>query len=168
VPLSSQAIDGVFGRLAIRYGSAWFAKWDGIPIEMVKADWSEQLERLGVAAITHGLLNLPEYPPSVTEFKAICFSKPEPQQSLPPPKRGPLPPEVAQKIKPLVDAWRTRKPLQWAYDLQERERLGDDLSITQRAAWRAVLQQQMDTTIVGAFSQIPEHLHPPGGLRAEP
>lgn len=167
MPLSSQTVDGIFGRMAIRYGSSWFAKWDGIPIDMVKADWSEQLERLGVAAVTHGLMNLPEYPPTVTEFKAICFSKPEPQEALPPPSRGPIPPAVAQKLRPLIEGWRAVKPRAWAYSLQEREKSGDSLSVTQKASWRIALQTAPLTGLM-EFKPIAPECLPPGGLRAEP
>lgn len=166
--LSASLVEQVFARMLVRYGSAWRAKWQGVEPEAVKADWAEQLGGFGLAALTHGLANLPDdFPPSVTQFKALCLSRPN-VVALPPLKRGPLPPEVAAKIAPLVQAWKSRKPLQWAYDLQERERRGDSLSVTQRAAWRVTLQRRSDETIVGAFVPIPERLHPPGGLRPEP
>jgi hypothetical protein len=70
-------LDPLFGKLAIRYGDAWFRKWDGIPMTAVRADWAEVLDGLGAAAIGYGLSNLPaEFPPTAAAFKALCNGGP--------------------------------------------------------------------------------------------
>lgn len=160
--LLESLVETIFARMAIRYGAAWIAKWKGVPKDAVKADWAHELGGLGTVAITHGLMHLPdEFPPSVGEFKRLCLGRSEPERPrLPAPK--PDPARLAALLRQVHDGWQRRKPLQWAYDLQEREKAGDNLSVTQQAAWRMALQQGMDESIVGAFSPIPVELWPPG------
>lgn len=159
-PLSSEMVDGLFTRLAVRYGSAWFAKWDGVPMEVVKADWASELAGLGMAALTHGLMNIPEdFPPTASQFKRLCLNRPEPTPpQLPAPKADPG--RVAKVMTELRNKLAKRKPLAWAYEMQERERKGERLSASQQLAWRTALAEQADASIGGWFTPIPVECWP--------
>jgi hypothetical protein len=75
--LHSELLDRLFGKLAVRYGDAWFRKWDGIPMLAVRADWAEVLDGLGEASIAYGLQYLPvDFPPTASAFRELCNSRP--------------------------------------------------------------------------------------------
>lgn len=159
-PLSSEMVDGLFTRLAVRYGATWFAKWDGVPMDVVKADWASELAGLGMAALTHGLMTIPEeFPPTASQFKRLCLNRPEPvPPALPAPKADPK--RVAKLLSEMRAKQTSRKPLQWAYDLQERERRGESLSASQQLAWRTALAEHVDQSIGGWFTPIPSEQWP--------
>ncbi len=165
---SSAAIDAIFGRMAVRYGSAWFAKWDGVPIETVKADWARELGGFSREAIVYALGYLPaDFPPSVTQFRDTCARAPERMQK-----------RIAQAIdregkaridgelRRIAESISRRSPLAWAYELQEREAAGEVLNETQRKAWRDAMTASPINTVSGEFTPIPDHCLPPA-MRAE-
>jgi len=138
--LSPELLDGLFTKCAVRYGSAWFAKWDGVPMEVVKADWAEHLGAMGIASITHGLMNLPDFPPTASEFKRVALQRAEPMlPQLPAPKANP------EKVKEVLSGLRIGTAgdgLQWARLMREREHRGDKLTAAQRQMWRAALREK--------------------------
>lgn len=76
---SARWVDRLHERLAVRYGAAWLRMWDGVPIEAVKADWQNELADVferNPHAIAHALDHLPEFPPNVEKFKALCIGAP--------------------------------------------------------------------------------------------
>lgn len=87
-----KAIDRLFDRLGLTYGSAWSRKWDGMPINEVKSLWAHELAYYAnhLDAVAWALENLPENCPNVVEFKNICRKAPEPEKPrLPEPKANP-------------------------------------------------------------------------------
>ena len=88
MPLPSRYVDEIHARLAVRYGSAWLAKWQGVDMAAIKADWAAVLDGMQPASISKALDSLPpEFPPTATAFRALGViaeeHKPAPQ--LPPP-----------------------------------------------------------------------------------
>ncbi len=78
-------VDRLHERLAVRYGSAWLRMWDGVPVEAVKADWQRELAEIfarNPKAIAHALDHLPEFPPNVEKFKALCIGAPQQFKAL--------------------------------------------------------------------------------------
>ena len=74
-------IDSLFARLAVRYGSAWSAKWEGLDMAAVRADWADELAGYAKRpeAIKHALGHLPpDRPPNVSQFLLLCRNSPEP------------------------------------------------------------------------------------------
>lgn len=75
--LTDEEVRTLFRRLRIAYGSAFSAKWQGIPMEEVMRDWAL---RLGVysgdaEALGYGLEHLPhDFPPTAMAFAALCES----------------------------------------------------------------------------------------------
>jgi len=58
-------------------------------------------------------------------------------------------------------AQRTRHHKQWAYDLRDREKRGEELSEVQRAAWRGALTYGGAEPMVGHFKPIDPAKLPP-------
>lgn len=70
--MSLRFVREIHSRLAARYGSAWRAKWDGVPMTAVEADWAEQLDGMRPEAIRAALENVPDdFPPTCTAFRKL-------------------------------------------------------------------------------------------------
>lgn len=140
-PLPPAWIESLFARLMTRYGSAWMRMWEGIDPAAVKADWSEELAGFQnrPKALKYALEYLPDRPPNVQQFKAICARAPEPTPpALPPPVTSP---EVVAAALERMRA--TPPPSHWALRLRAREvSLEERLTSYQRRAWREALGEQ--------------------------
>ena len=81
--MPSSWVDKIFQKLTLTYGRDFLGRWEGIPLEEVKADWAHELDGYEKAphAIHHALTNLPIRAPTVLEFRALCQKAPT--QSLP-------------------------------------------------------------------------------------
>lgn len=137
-------VDRIFARMLVRYGSEWIRRWEGVPEEAVKADWAEQLDGMerSPARIKYALDNLPDRPPTVTEFRAACnrFHADE-LQKLP----APVPDrETVERFRAATADIGKHKadPFAWARNLREIEQSGHGrLTLAQRDMWRAVLNE---------------------------
>ena len=162
MPLHSRTIDEIFGRLLVRYGAAWIRMWEGLDMKPVKADWATQLERFSVADINYALDRLPEkYPPNVAEFRALCRAAPAPQvKRLPPPAfRADKAREFVENIKGVFKPKDDR--FAWAKALRAREEAGEHLTEQVRKDWRAALERQLHTVVLGEFVPIDPTCLPP-------
>ena len=86
--LSLRYVKEIHSRLAVRYGNTWRAKWDGLPMEAVEADWSAQLDGMQPENIRKALASLPaEFPPTASAFRALGVISEEhkPAPALPAP-----------------------------------------------------------------------------------
>lgn len=107
--LPSGWVDSLFARLAVRYGSAWSAKWEGLDMAAVRADWADELA--GYAnrpeAIKHALGHLPpDRPPNVSQFLLLCRHAPETMPAL---LNAPAPTdEEKAKVRSLLQQARER------------------------------------------------------------
>lgn len=71
-------VDRLFTKLVLVYGNDFLRRWDGLEIADVKADWAHELSayQQSPGAIRYALENLPQKPPNVLEFRAICQRAP--------------------------------------------------------------------------------------------
>ena len=70
--MSLRYVKEIHSRLSVRYGSLWRAKWDGVPMEAIEADWVEQLDGMQPESIKKALASLPpDYPPTAPTFRAL-------------------------------------------------------------------------------------------------
>jgi hypothetical protein len=79
-------VDRIFDKMNLTYGHQFLARWDGITVEKVKADWAHELRgfQQNPSAITYGLQHLPPgKPPTVLEFRVICNSPQAPRPDPP-------------------------------------------------------------------------------------
>lgn len=73
--LTHEEVQTIFMRLRIAYGSAFTAKWQGIPMEAVMRDWALRLGAYSGDAevLGYGLEHLPpDFPPTAMAFAAVC------------------------------------------------------------------------------------------------
>ena len=165
MPLSQSAVERIFARMLARYGSAWSAKWQGVDVDAVKADWAMELEGVTYDQIIYGLSYLPaDWPPTVTWFREQCLRMPEPEVKRLPEPAQPIPENVMAHLKRLADMHeetRKRDPRAWAYRLQEREKSGERLTKFQRDAWREALTT-VELPTAGTFFVIDEDKLPLG------
>ena len=140
----------IFARLSVRYGRAFLARWDGLAMELVHADWAEQLAGLDRRshAIAYALAHLPiDKPPTVGEFKALCNACPDaPMPALPAPAADParVAAAMAQCRGPRGATLGSRK---WAERLRDRELAGDHLPMFSQRAWRVALRVMPDDSL---------------------
>lgn len=82
-------VEKIFKKLTLVYGRDFMSRWEGQEVNDVIDDWAEELAGLKnwPESITYALQNLPSgKPPTVLEFRAICFRAPKPErQALPEP-----------------------------------------------------------------------------------
>lgn len=156
-------VDALFGRLAVRYGTAWTRMWEGIDAAAVRADWAAELAGFGGSpeAIKYALEHLPpDRPPNAAQFRALCINRPEPMPKALPAPRGEIPPAVAEKLAAIGKG--QARPHAWAYELQEREKAGQQLTEAQRIAWRKAIAEVPLESVMMEFRPVDPECLPPG------
>jgi hypothetical protein len=138
--MSSRAefIDTLFDRLTLRYGHAFLARWNGLALEAVKADWACELASYAErpAAIGHALALLdPAQPPTAAQFRDLCASAPAPAfRASPEPKQHQRAAEVRRKcLRPVAP--RIGRDVAWATEILQR---ADASSYSRRLALEAL------------------------------
>lgn len=135
-------VQAIFAKMVIRYGALWTGRFAGADEMLLLRDWGIGLAGYRKEAIIWALDYLPDdAPPLLGQFKSLCGRAPEPkQQAIEAPMADPV--RVATELDRMRSAQAERSPLQWAYDLQDRERRGERLTMGQRAAWRDALASE--------------------------
>lgn len=90
--LSTRVVDRLYERLMLTYGSQWMALWQGADLNEVKSLWASELSPWAnrLDALGWALDHLPERPPNLIAFKALCRQAPAPNvPALPLPERDP-------------------------------------------------------------------------------
>lgn len=143
-PIPLHWVESLFSRMAIRYGALWLNHWQGIDLDAVKLDWATELAGLSNEALKFGVVNLPlDKPPTLGQFKALCLRSPVGVQRMltndvkADPQRVK---QLAEKARLATALKRSKNRLQWAYDLQEREKNGEHLNAAQMLMWRDALR----------------------------
>jgi hypothetical protein len=91
----------LFEKLTLVYGRQFLDRWNGLDLELVKADWAHELEGFHDhhEMIIYALKNLPaDKPPTVRQFRDIA-------RKMPPPRFEALPAPVAdrEKVRQLLE-----------------------------------------------------------------
>ena len=76
--MPSSWVDKIFQKLTLTYGRDFLGRWEGIPLDEVKADWAHELDGYQNAAhsIHYALTHLPAKAPTVIEFRSLCRLSP--------------------------------------------------------------------------------------------
>lgn len=126
----SDVIELIFGKLQVRYGAAWLRQWDGVDMQLVKADWADELAGFAsnLEPLRYALRNLPERCPNVAQFRAIANGCPLPQfQQLPAPVADPA--LVAEELARQTEIRKAITPREdgkeWARRIVARLKSGD-------------------------------------------
>ena len=78
--LPAKWIEKIFHKLTVAYGRDFLGRWEGIPLDAVKADWADCLAgfEANPGAISYALDHLPDSkPPTAQDFRTICCRAPE-------------------------------------------------------------------------------------------
>ena len=138
-------VERIWATMRAFYGAAFDRQWECPPgvdparhVADLKAVWGRELRHLqqNPAAIAHGLERLPEHPPNLPQFRALCCPPPAAFRALPVPQADPA--VVARVMSGF------KRPVQrdlkaWARDFRAAEERGEHLSLAQKAAWRNAL-----------------------------
>ena len=102
--LPTRVIDRLFDRMAATYGQQWMAMWGALPITDVKSLWAHELQGFArrLEAIAYALDHLPERPPNLVAFKALCRQAPHLE-----PEPLPAPPADPQRVRSAVATMRS-------------------------------------------------------------
>jgi hypothetical protein len=111
-------VDRLFARFATLYGKHWLDLWADVPIDAVKATWSEQLTGCDGEQIRKALEHCShnnKFPPTCPEFVALCrdFRGGPALLGLPAPRGGEIDPRVLAEIRKLTSA-KKPDPVDWA------------------------------------------------------
>jgi hypothetical protein len=139
------AIDRLFDRLAMTYGTEFSNKWGILNSMDVKTHWAHELAAFAdnLNAIGWALQNLPDRCPNLIEFKSLCKQAPRPDNlQLNAPK---APAEIVDnEISKIV--MRLAKPQtenvdhkRWAKRLRDRHAKGEKLSVYQIKCYKTAL-----------------------------
>lgn len=177
MPLPSAWVDRIHARLLVRYGAAWIRKWEGVPMEAVKADWGEVLGNASREAISHALDCLPpDLPPTATQFRDLCRGVPSKAPAITHDRPAPNPERLAQLREKLTSIGTPANEREMAERVFARLRIARDTG-TDPETGRKVSAAQLDfleraerglnggsplATQAGAFTPPPEHTLPPG------
>lgn len=164
MPLPPTWTDRIFARMLVRYGSAWLRLWEGLDLNVVKADWAEVLSGASAESLQYGLENLPADKPPATAaaFAAICKRRPD-RPSAAITFAGSKPrPEVVAKLNAAAAALRNKRgTTEWAYASRGHESVAQRQM--RRDAQRGVV---MEHSAIGPFVAPPAESLPPG-MRGE-
>ena len=139
-------IDKIFLKLSLNFGREFLNRWEGVPIEDVKADWAHELRgfQQNPAAIKFALENcLSGKPPTVHDFKALCIRRPDSTPALPSPPADPE--RVAAELAKLAQVQTATKVdhKAWAKRLKQRHDAGEKLNQNQIRCYRNALGLQV-------------------------
>jgi hypothetical protein len=130
------------------YGASFDRQWEcpagTDPVAHVaemRLHWGRELRyyQQSPHAIAYALEHLPEFPPNLPQFKALCVRRPDHPEvkQLPPP---PADPAQLERVRVIAKGIRIRHDREWAHRLAERAKAGFRLTITQRDMLREVMR----------------------------
>jgi hypothetical protein len=96
--MNLKIIDALFNKMTVVYGNEWTKKWEGMPIEETKGAWASELRGFTVEQVKHALEKLPERPPNLIQFKALCQHAPVYFENAQLTYRPPVPQEKRAKL----------------------------------------------------------------------
>lgn len=113
-PIPHAVIVQIFGQLTLAYGQPFLARWDGVDMGTVHADWRYKLAGLTPEQIAWGLDHLKAgRPPEAMAFREWCEAMPDPAPAvaLPPPRgKVQVPPQVREAMELLLKPQKHEEP----------------------------------------------------------
>lgn len=146
--ISIAAVERLFDRLSMTYGSEFKNKWNGIPLNEVKSAWAHELGIFAdnLNAIGWALQNLPDRCPNLIEFKSLCKQAPRPTTIALDAAKAPV--EVVDKVLAEIALKAFKAPKddkgnidhkRWAKNLKQRHENGEKLSMYQIKCYKTAL-----------------------------
>jgi hypothetical protein len=128
---SAKFIEALFHRFTLRYGRAFLARWEEVPVDEVKADWARELACYAERpeAIEHALALVdPAEPPTAAQFRDLCSTAPAPVfRARPELKQAQRAAEVRRQcLHPVMP--KIGRDVRWAADMVQRAQAGERVS----------------------------------------
>lgn len=149
--LPDRWLERIWSVMRANYGAAFDRQWEcpagadpAAHVAEMKLHWGRELRGFQQSphAIAYALEHLPEFPPSLPQFKALCIRRPDPEvKQLPAPAADPA---VVAKVVSGVKRLGPRADRDWARALRAREQRGDRLTKAQRDMWREALKHEAE------------------------
>lgn len=140
--LPTNWIEKIFTKLSLVYGREFKARWAGMSIEEVQADWAHELAGFAdkPESIAYALKNLPpDRPPTALQFRDICRKAPPKVLTAIQYQPSGSGFDAAKSLASVITVDR-KDPKAWAKKLKAREEAGERLSPLQKGMWREALQ----------------------------
>jgi len=146
--LPTAAIDRLFARLAISYGTEFTNKWGTLNSIEVKSHWAHELNHFAdnLHAISWALQNLPDRCPNLIEFKSLCKQAPRTTRTALDAPKAPV--EVVDRVLAEIAAKALKLPKdengnidhkRWAKKLKRRHESGEKLNLYQIKCYQTAL-----------------------------
>lgn len=111
-------VDRIFTKLTLIYGRDFMARWEGLEVADVKADWAHELAGFQrfPDGIKHAIEHLPPgKPPTVREFRELARKAPPPEfKALPAPQADPAVVEQTMAAAVRAVGQPVHDPKEWA------------------------------------------------------
>ena len=129
-------VEKIFQKLILVYGRDFLARWEGVAISDLKADWATELSGLQLwpEAIAHALANLPSArAPTALEFRDLAHKAPR-REALALPEAKADPERMAAELSRLAGVKASAAATArvdhnaWARRLRAREAAGERLT----------------------------------------
>lgn len=133
-------VNRIFDKLMLVYGRDFVGRWDGVPIDSVKADWAHELSGFEERpeAIKHALLHLnPARSPTVLEFRALAANAP--LQSAAQLAPAPVERSFRDRLVSSMSAPVAGDMKDWARRLKARHEAGERLNANQVRCYKNAL-----------------------------
>lgn len=146
--LPTAAIDRLFDRLAMSYGTEFTNKWGTLSSADVKSHWAHELGIFtdNLQAIGWALKNLPDRCPNLIAFKFLCKQAPRSTTTALDAPKAPV--EVVDRVLAEIAATALKTPKdengnvdhkRWAKKLKARHEKGEKLSLYQIKCYKTAL-----------------------------
>ena len=142
--LPLKAVERLFEKLQLSYGTEFTNKWGNLNSSDVKTNWAHELASFGdnLTAIGWALNHLPDRCPNVIEFKNLCKQAPKPDyKHLESPKAPAevVDGEILKIVAGLVAPQKDKDYKGWAKRLKARDEAGEALSTHQIWSYKTAL-----------------------------
>ncbi len=77
-----KVIEMIFKKFGVTYGNEFFDQYKNVQIREVMQNWAKELSGFRPHEIAYGLECLPDRPPNVIQFRAVCRMAPPPMIKL--------------------------------------------------------------------------------------
>jgi len=133
-------VEKIFQKLTLTFGRDFTSRWEGIPLDEVKADWAHELRgfQQNPQAIAYGIEHcISGKPPTVQEFKTVCLRRQDAFVALPGPA---INKELADTVIAKLKSPKHQNDMKdWARILKTRHEAGEKLSLYQVKCYETAL-----------------------------
>lgn len=76
MPMDIRVIKIIFKKMKLTYGKAFINQYRDVQIQEVMQNWAKELAKFRPHEIAYAIERLPDKPPDVRQFRAVCRMAP--------------------------------------------------------------------------------------------